>query len=85
MLKLGQPSAIDYESGDEATRVEVAPSRVQKGSISDFQGFRRDAQMKRSIPYYVTVKYKNVGDAALKYPSLSGRGPRGPLSIFVKP
>ncbi len=71
-LKVGEPRVLDYESCDQHTaRVEVTPTRVEKGDIEDFTGVRLDARAKRSTPYYVTVSYKNVGTTTLPSPSLS--------------
>jgi len=40
--------------------------RVRTGKISDFKDFNLDAKQKRTVPYYVEVRYENLGQLKLQ-------------------
>jgi hypothetical protein len=44
----------------------VTVLRVRKGKIADFKGFNLDAKQKAAVPYYVDVKYENLGNLKLQ-------------------
>ncbi len=48
------------------TRLGVTVLRVRKGKISDFKDFNLDAKQKKTVPYYVDVKYENLGKLKLQ-------------------
>ena len=50
----------------QKTKVAVTVLRVRKGKISDFKDFNLDAKQKATTPYYVDVKYENLGDMKLQ-------------------
>jgi hypothetical protein len=48
------------------TRLGVTVLRVRKGKISDFKDFTLDAKQKATVPYYVDVRYENLGKLKLQ-------------------
>jgi hypothetical protein len=48
------------------TKLGVTVLRVRKGKIEDFKSFNLDAAQKRAVPYYVEVKYENLGTLQLE-------------------
>jgi hypothetical protein len=48
------------------TRLGVTVLRVRKGKISDFKDFTLDAKQKATVPYYVEVRYENLGKLKLQ-------------------
>ena len=50
----------------QETKLGVTVLRVRKGKISDFKDFNLDARQKRTVPYYVDVKYENLGKLKLQ-------------------
>ena len=68
-LALGQRAVTDYvdygAKNTEPTKVAVSVLKVRKGSIADFKGFDLDAKQKKSVPYYVDAKFRNLGSFAL--------------------
>jgi hypothetical protein len=48
------------------TRLGVTVLRVRKGKIADFKDFNLDAKQKKTVPYYVDVKYENLGKLKLQ-------------------
>jgi|GEM_PF-5921272 hypothetical protein len=71
-LKLGEPGVVRYESGEKKTELEVTPASITQGNIADLQKFDLKEDQKNSVPFYVAVRYKNVGSASLKSPVLDG-------------
>ena len=70
-LALGKRAVVPYvvygKSGaSQNTRLGVTVLRVRKGTISDFKDFRLDAAQKKTVPYYVDVKYENLGKLKLQ-------------------
>ncbi|MFS3128809.1 hypothetical protein ACLM5J_10440 [Nocardioides sp. Bht2] len=45
--------------------VEVAVSSVKQVTMDQFSGFKLDDAMRKSTPYFVTVKATNIGDSDL--------------------
>jgi hypothetical protein len=61
------PLAVYGKSGEaQKTNVAVTVLRVRKGKISDFKDFNLDAKQKATTPYYVDVRYENLGDLKLQ-------------------
>ena len=52
--------------GSQKTTVGVTVLRVRKGKIADFKDFNLDAKQKQTVPYYVEVKYENLGTLKLQ-------------------
>ena len=50
----------------QTTKLGVTALRVRKGKIADFKGFNLDAKQKATVPYYVEVKYENLGKLKLE-------------------
>jgi hypothetical protein len=50
----------------QATRLGVTVLRIRKGKISDFKDFNLDKQQKQTVPYFVDVKYENLGKLKLQ-------------------
>ena len=50
----------------QETKVAVTVLKIRKGKISDFKDFNLDAKQKATTPYYVDVKYENLGDLKLQ-------------------
>ena len=50
----------------QETKVAVTVLKIRKGKISDFKDFNLDAKQKQTTPYYVDVKYENLGKLKLQ-------------------
>jgi len=50
----------------QTTQLGVTVQAVRKGRISDFEDFNLDAKQKLATPYYVMVKYENLGNLRLE-------------------
>jgi hypothetical protein len=50
----------------QTTKLGVTVQAVRKGKISDFKDFNLDAKQKQTTPYYVIVKYENLGNLRLE-------------------
>ena len=48
------------------TTLGVTVLRIRKGKISDFKDFNLDAKQKATVPYFVDVKYENLGKLKLQ-------------------
>ena len=48
------------------TKLGVTVLRVRKGKLADFKDFNLDAKQKQTVPYYVEVKYENLGTLKLQ-------------------
>lgn len=48
------------------TKLGVTVQKIRKGKISDFKNFNLDAKQKRTVPYFVDVKYENLGKLKLQ-------------------
>jgi hypothetical protein len=61
------PYVVYGKTGERTeTKVAVTVKKVRKGSISDFKDFNLDAKQKATVPYYVDVKYENLGELKLQ-------------------
>jgi hypothetical protein len=63
-LAVGQTATVMYETkslSKEGTKLAVTAVSVKAGSIGDLADFNLDAQSKVSDPFYVTVRFENVG------------------------
>jgi len=71
-LALGSRAVVPYvvygksAGSQQDTRLAVTVLRVRRGKISDFKDFNLDAAQKRTVPYYVEVKYENLGKLKLQ-------------------
>ena len=50
----------------QETKVAVTVLKIRKGKISDFKDFNLDAKQKATTPYFVDVKYENLGKLKLQ-------------------
>ncbi|MDN5893370.1 MAG: hypothetical protein L0H93_05040 [Nocardioides sp.] len=66
VLEFGELASVTWKPKEslEGT-VDLTVQKATLGSIKDFAGFKLDAAMKKSTPYYVQVKVKNTGDTDL--------------------
>jgi hypothetical protein len=71
------------------TTLGVTVLRIRKGRISDFKDFNLDAKQKQTVPYFVEVKYENLGKLKLQRflldPSIEDSGGQEykPLNLIV--
>jgi len=70
-LALGRRAVVPYvvygkTGSSQNTRLGVSVLRVRRGKIADFKDFRLDAAQKKTVPYYVDVKYENLGKLKLQ-------------------
>ncbi len=71
-MKLGTrvvaPYVVYGKTGgtQQNTRIGVTVQHLRKGKISDFKDFTLDAKQKATTPYYVDVKYENLGKLHLQ-------------------
>lgn len=62
-LKFGETATVVYEPNAERNTVlEMTVAGAQQGVIGDLGSYVLDERTKASVPYYVTVTVKNVGD-----------------------
>ncbi len=63
-LAVGKTATVRYATktdSKQSTKLAVTAVSVKKGSIDDMKDFDLDAQTKVSEPFYVTMKFRNVG------------------------
>ena len=48
------------------TRLGVTVLHIRKGKISDFKDFDLDKKQKQTVPYFVDVRYENLGKLHLQ-------------------
>ncbi len=61
------PYVVYGKSGaSQNTKLGVTVLRIRKGKISDFKDFNLDAKQKKTTPYFVDVKYENLGTLKLQ-------------------
>jgi hypothetical protein len=70
-LALGKRVVAPYvvygkAGGSQSTTLGVTVQKIRKGRISDFKDFNLDAKQKRTTPYFVDVKYENLGKLKLQ-------------------
>ncbi|MFF0269902.1 hypothetical protein [Kribbella sp. NPDC004536] len=61
---MGKTATVLYPTksmGKVSTKLATTVVTAEKGSIDDLKGFDLDAQAKLSVPFYVTIKFRNVG------------------------
>jgi hypothetical protein len=78
-LSVGESAVVLDDLGEVDTNVEITPIKMEEGSISDLAGYAiqeskfgvpgasRPAEQARVTPYYVTVRFTNVGDGVPAY------------------
>jgi hypothetical protein len=65
-LTVGDTARVGWQvSAKQVGVIAVTVTRLRKGSIEDFKGFVLDATTKRSTPYYVDAKVRNIGRSNL--------------------
>jgi hypothetical protein len=73
----------------QSTTLGVTVLKIRKGKISDFKDFNLDAKQKRTTPYFVDVKYENLGKLKLQRflmdPSIEDAGGQEykPLNLII--
>ncbi|OMI38691.1 hypothetical protein [Streptomyces sparsogenes] len=72
-LALGKAAAITYKRGSDNVRgtLKIVAKSVVRGSQADLPKNALRAADRRLRPYYVTMTFTNVGDAAIHYPFLN--------------
>jgi hypothetical protein len=58
------PYEFEYDGQKTTTTLAVTAVSVEKGAIADLKDFKLDTEEKASDPYYVTMKYRNIGKTA---------------------
>ncbi|GGO52820.1 hypothetical protein GCM10012287_38010 [Streptomyces daqingensis] len=53
----------------ESHLLEAAPSELARGSAADLKDVRLDGDLKKMVPYYLTVSFVNKGEKTLERPS----------------
>jgi hypothetical protein len=59
---------VSYPVSDNSTTtspLRLTVTAVRRGSINDLKDFQLDAQDKLGVPFYVTVRFTNVGGRAV--------------------
>ena len=65
-LSFGATATVIYEPDQNTgTVLDLTVEKAEQGSVKNFSGFILDDQTKKSTPYYVDVKVKNVGEGAI--------------------
>ena len=65
-LAFGQPAVVAYEPNSKRSSVlSMTVLSAKTGKIADFSAYQMDARTKRSTPYYVRFRVKNVGTGDL--------------------
>jgi hypothetical protein len=59
------PYEFEYDGQKTTTTLAVTAVSVEKGAIADLKDFKLDTEEKASDPYYVTMKYRNIGKTAV--------------------
>jgi len=68
-LPLGQPTRVRYKRPGKATGLlDVAASKVRKGSRSDMKDANLSPKELAKQPYYVTMTYRNAGKKSVTFP-----------------
>ncbi|MEW1749517.1 hypothetical protein [Streptomyces angustmyceticus] len=71
VLPAGEPAdGVTTDSRGRPVSLRITPESVRTGSLADLSRFDLDADEKKLIPYYVTVRYRNSGKYDL-LPSMS--------------
>lgn len=65
-LELGDTATVAYEPRqDEVAALEITVTRIDKASFKLFVGWKLSPETKKTTPYFVHAKVKNVGDTDL--------------------
>jgi pSer/pThr/pTyr-binding forkhead associated (FHA) protein len=67
-LKLGKAATIAYKDAShpkKTSTIQLTPTSITKGKISDFKNVKLDDAQKKSTPYYLRVEAKNIGKGDL--------------------
>ena len=65
-LAFGETATVAYEPNTRRSSViELAVTSVRAGRIADFGAYQLDARTRKSRPYYVRARVRNVGDGDL--------------------
>jgi hypothetical protein len=65
-LKLGETARVAWEPKPSTVgALAITVTRLRKGTLKDFADFTLDEQTKKSTPYYVDAKVKNIGASKL--------------------
>ncbi|OEU95764.1 hypothetical protein [Streptomyces oceani] len=65
-LKLGESTTVDYKrAGNRTGTLRLTARSVQKGSQQDLGEAELETEQRSMQPYYVTVRYENVGDTTI--------------------
>lgn len=65
-LDFGETATVAYEPNTQRSSViELAVTSVRAGRIADFGAYQLDARTKKSRPYYVRARVRNVGEGDL--------------------
>lgn len=67
-LKVGQPATVAWHPDQKTVGViSMAVTAQQRVRVSAFRDFRLDGATRRSTPYYIRVKVKNLGKSDLSH------------------
>jgi hypothetical protein len=67
-LPVRQTATVLYATkslSKQSTKLAVTAVSVKKGSIDDLKNFKLDAQTKVSVPFYITMKFRNLGPKSM--------------------
>jgi hypothetical protein len=65
-LKLGQTARVAWELKEgTAGLAAISVTRLRKGALKDLAGFTLDDRTRKSTPYYVDARVKNIGTVGL--------------------
>lgn len=65
-LSLGDKATVAYEPRqDDVAALDLTVTRIEKASFKLFVGWKLSPETKKTTPYFVHVKIKNVGDTDL--------------------
>jgi hypothetical protein len=74
-LRLGHTATVSYQSATatrDIAKIAMTPTSVRKGAIADLKNFQLDAQTKQGVPFYVTVKFVDVGATPARLSGIFG-------------
>ncbi len=74
-LQFGEAATVAYEPNTRRSSVlSIVVDSVRTGRIADFSAYQLDERTKKSVPYYVHVRVKNVGAGDLS---------RSPIPLYA--
>ncbi|MFC0626075.1 hypothetical protein [Kribbella deserti] len=74
-LPVGRTATVLFETkpqSKQSTKLATTVLSVKKGSIGDLKNFKLDAHAKMAVPFYVTVKFRNVGPKSMEPTGIFG-------------